>query len=126
MLVRCPGDHECMETPGYLDGVRYPAMKADLVRAATDAGAPPEYLDRLDRLEEDRYEDADSLGRELARSRASSNPHMVALVPQPCEKCGFLRTPGDDHSCIDEKAAFADAVQSITDEFETLDGDTRP
>jgi len=105
----------------YLDSVRYPASKGELIEAATAAGAPPEYLDRLERLKEDRYDDPDLLGRELARSRASSNPSMVALTPEPCPNCGFLRVPGEEHSCLDEKARFAESVRSITDEFETLD-----
>lgn len=101
--------------------MRYPAAKTTLIEAATRAGAPPEYLQRIEDLEQDRYEDADSLGRELARSRAASNPSMVALTPEPCPNCGFLRVPGEEHSCIDEKARFAETVRSTTDEFETPD-----
>ena len=114
------------DAPGYLDGVGYPASKADLIQAATAAGAPPEYLDRLERLEHDRYDDEISLGRELARSRAASNPGLVALTPEPCPNCGFLRMPGKEHSCVEEKAQFADAVRSITDEYPTLDERSEP
>lgn len=122
LRVRRFGDHPIVgDQPKYLDAVSYPAVKSTLVEAAIQAGAPPEFLQRIEDLEQDRYEDADSLGRELSRSRAASNPSMVALTPEPCPTCGFLRVPGEDHSCLDEKAGFAEGVRSITDEFETLD-----
>lgn len=110
-----------MDHAHYLGKVEYPAAKSQLVEVARAAGAPPEFVERLEQLEQDRYEDADSLGRELSRSRASSNPSMVALNPEPCEKCGFLRMPGEEHSCLEEKAQFADGVKSISDEFDTID-----
>lgn len=110
-----------MTDTDYLGKVQYPAAKSQLVDAARAAGAPPEFIERLERLEQDRYEDADSLGRELARSRASSNPSMVALNPEPCENCGFLRMPGQEHSCLEEKAQFADGVKSISDEYDVID-----
>ena len=115
-----------MPDPGYLDAVRYPAGRSELIAAATAAGAPPEFIDRLENLSHDRYDDADTLGRELARSRASSNPANVAITPEPCPNCGFLRVPGEEHSCIEAKARFADTVRGITDEFEIPDESSRP
>lgn len=115
-----------MADHGYLDAVRYPAARSDLISVATAAGAPPEFLQRLEGLSRDRYDDADTLGRELSRSRASSNPANVALTPEPCPNCGFLRIPGEEHSCLEEKAQFADTVRGITDEFEIPDEGSRP
>ena len=114
------------ERARYLAAVEYPVARSELIEAATAAGAPPEFLERLHGLAQDRYEDPDSLGRELVRTRASSNPSMVTLTPEPCPNCGFMRIPGEEHSCLEEKAQFADTVRSITDEFEIPDESTRP
>jgi hypothetical protein len=34
--------------------------------------------------------------------------------------------PGKPHSCIEEKALFAESANKLTDEFETLDESRRP
>ena len=104
-----------------LAGVTFPATKDDLIATALAAGASEEALARVKGLDEGSYDDADQVGRELARTRASSNPSLVAIMPEPCPDCGFLKMPGEPHSCIEEKARFADSVQSVTDEFDTID-----
>jgi hypothetical protein len=109
------------ELLGTLGDVAYPATKDELIAAAFAGGASEEALVRLKALDGDSYDNADQVGRALVRSRASSNPSLVAIVPEPCPECGFLKMPGEPHSCIEEKARFADSVQSVTDEFNTLD-----
>lgn len=104
-----------------LENVSYPATKTQLVEHATAAGARPDQVERLEALSAESYADEDQLGRSLARTRAGSNPGLVAITPEPCEQCGFPRMPGEPHSCVEEKARFAETVQTITDEFETFD-----
>jgi hypothetical protein len=42
-------------------------------------------------------------------------------MAEPCEHCGFMVVPGKPHSCIEEKALFAESANKLTDEFEILD-----
>jgi hypothetical protein len=114
-----PGTGE--EISALLEGVAYPTTKHDLAVAAMERGLPTEILDRIDALPDGRFDDADGVGRELAKSRASSNPALVAIAVEVCETCGFPRRPGEPHSCVEEKARFAESAQRVTDEFETLD-----
>jgi hypothetical protein len=104
-----------------LNDVTYPASRQDLIDSAIAADAPHDLVHRLEALPEDHYANADDLGRDLSRSRAASNPALVALVPEPCEHCGFMVVPGKPHSCIEEKALFAESANKLTDEFEILD-----
>jgi hypothetical protein len=104
-----------------LQDVTYPTTKADLVVVAIAAGARPDLVERLESLPEDGYANADELGRDLSSSRASSNPALVAITLEPCPECGFPRVPGEAHSCIEEKARFAESANRVTDEFEALD-----
>jgi Protein of unknown function (DUF2795) len=104
-----------------LESVSYPTTKPALIAAACDQGLPIELLDRIERLPGGHFLDADEVGRELAKSRASSNPALVAISVQVCETCGFPRRPGEPHSCVEEKARFAESANRVTDEFETLD-----
>ena len=104
-----------------LKDVTYPASRQDLIDSAIAADAPHDLVHRLEALPEDHYANADDLGRDLSRSRAASNPALVALVAEPCEHCGFLVVPGKPHSCIEEKALFAESANKLTDEFEILD-----
>jgi len=104
-----------------LEGVTYPTTKPDLVAAAAARGFPVEFLERIEKLPAGHFLDADEVGRELVKSRASSNPGLVAIIAQPCETCGFPRRPGEPHSCVEEKALFAESANAVTDEFETLD-----
>jgi hypothetical protein len=106
---------------GVLNDVNYPASRQDLIDSAIAADAPHDLVHRLEALPEDRYETADDLGRDLARSRAGSNPALVAIMAEPCEHCGFMVVPGKPHSCIEEKALFAESANKLTDEFEILD-----
>jgi hypothetical protein len=109
-----------------LNDVTYPASRQDLIDSAIAADAPHDLVHRLEALPEDRYENADNLGRDLSRSRAASNPALVAIMAEPCEHCGFLVVPGKPHSCIEEKALFAESANKLTDEFEILDEGREP
>jgi hypothetical protein len=104
-----------------LQTVVFPTTKPELIAAAADLGLPDVILDRIEALSGGRLESADEVGRALSKSRASSNPALVAITAEPCPDCGFPRRPGEAHSCIEEKARFADSANKMTDEFETLD-----
>jgi len=104
-----------------LTGIEYPATRQQLIEAALAGSAPPEVVHRLEALTKERYQDVDELEWELHQSRAETNPSLVAITPEPCEECGFLKTPGKPHSCIEEKARFAETANDLTDEFETQD-----
>jgi hypothetical protein len=104
-----------------LNDVTFPASREQLVEAATAAGARPEIVSRLETLPREHYADQDELGRHLVRSRAESNTGLVTISAEVCESCGFPRYPGKPHSCIEEKARFAESAQSVTDEFEIPD-----
>src|SRR5207247_2499983 len=68
--------------------------------------------------------DAEAACLELVYRRADSNPGLVAISAEVCESCGFARTPGEPHSCIEEKALFSDSVNAVTAEFERFDEST--
>ena len=104
-----------------LENVSYPATKAELISHVLAADARHGLVERLEHLPQGRYENADELGLALSSTRAESNPAMVAIKAEPCEKCGFPIVPGEAHSCIEEKARFAESVQKVTDEFEIID-----
>ena len=114
-------DEHADELTALLEHVAYPTTKAELIAAAAERRLPTAILERLEALPGGRIEDRDQVGRALAKSRASSNPSLVAIMAEPCEKCGFLRKPGEPHSCIEEKARFAESANSVTDEFDTLE-----
>ena len=107
-----------------LESVSYPTTKRELIAAATERDLGSVVVERLAALPSGQLADPGAAGRELARSRAASNPALVAITAEPCEHCGFPRRPGEPHSCIEEKARFAESANSVTDEFEALD-DTR-
>jgi hypothetical protein len=109
------------ELMALLQQVPYPTTKVELIAAATGRNLPAAILERLEALPGEPFEHPDEVGRALAKSRASSNPTLVAITAEPCEKCGFPRKPGEPHSCIEEKARFAESANSVTDEFDTLD-----
>jgi hypothetical protein len=69
-------------------------------------------------LPADRYESADEVARDLVRRRAESNPSLVAITAEPCPDCGFPRVPGQAHSCVEEKARFAESANAMTDRFD--------
>jgi hypothetical protein len=104
-----------------LGDVTYPVAKDALIAKATGADAREDLIHRIYALPDTTFDDEAHLGRALARTRASSNPALVTIDAEPCPNCGFLLVPGRAHSCIEEKARFAEAAQSITNEFETLD-----
>jgi hypothetical protein len=104
-----------------LENATFPATKAELISHAIASDSRHGLVERLEALPQDRYESADELGLALSRSRAESNPAMVAITAKPCENCGFPIVPGEPHSCIEEKARFAESVQKVTDEFEIID-----
>jgi hypothetical protein len=109
------------EIADLLQRVAYPTTKRELIAAAVERGLDAASLARLEGLPGGPMEDPDQVGRELVTSRASSNPALVAITAEPCETCGFPRKPGEPHSCIEEKARFAESANSVTDEFELLD-----
>lgn len=53
-----------------------------------------------------------------------SNLSVIAIIAEPCESCGFPRTAGEAHSCIEEKALFAESVNGVTSTFERFDEST--
>jgi len=108
-----------------LEGVTYPVTRETLLNTAAVAGAPDDQMDRLNLLPDRSFDDAGDLGRELLRARAASNPAMVAIAAEPCPNCGFLMIPGKAHSCIEEKALFAESAQQVTDEFDAIDDSHR-
>jgi len=101
-----------------LDKLDYPATREQLVDGLGAAGVDGATLARVGALPKERYDSADQVSRELFRSRAESNPSLVTISAEPCPNCGFARLPGEPHSCIEEKARFADGARSVTDEFE--------
>lgn len=107
---------------GRLEHVRYPATRSDLIDTAVASGLTPESVARLRSLDPDKhYETADEVAGELVDRRAGSNPSIVAITPEVCERCGFARTPGEAHSCVEEKALFAESVRGVLDSFERID-----
>jgi len=52
---------------GWIDGVTFPASKLDLIDTAENAGAPQDTVERLQRLERERYESREQLEAELSR-----------------------------------------------------------
>lgn len=101
-----------------LDTLDYPATREQLSDRLAAAGADAPTLARVDALPNERYHSADEVKEDLFRTRAESNPSLVAISAEPCPDCGFPRMPGEPHSCIEEKARFADGARSVTDEFE--------
>jgi hypothetical protein len=104
-----------------LENVSFPATKAEIIGHVIAADARHGLVERIEHLPQDRYETADELGRALSSTRAESNPALVAITAEPCENCGFPIVPGEPHSCIEEKARFAESVQGVTEEFEVID-----
>jgi hypothetical protein len=104
-----------------LKDVIYPASRQQLIDAAIATDAPHDLVHRLEALPEERYVNADELARDLVHTRATSNPALVAIQAEPCPQCGFMMVPGKPHSCIEEKARFAESANKVTDEFEILD-----
>jgi hypothetical protein len=107
-----------------LESVSYPTAKRELIAAATERDLASAVVEWLAALPDEQLADPGAVGRALAKSRASSNPALVAVTAEPCEHCGFPRRPGEPHSCIEEKARFAESANSVTEEFQGLD-DTR-
>ena len=105
-----------------LEDLSYPVTKDGLLEAAATANAGRDLIESLELLPNRSFGDADDLGRALRRSRATTNPGIVAINAVPCENCGFPVVPGKPHSCIEEKALFAESVQNVTDEFDSIDG----
>jgi hypothetical protein len=101
--------------------IAYPTTKPDLMAAAIRQGLPVAVLERIEALPAGHIEDADQLGRALAKSRASSNPTLVSITLDVCDTCGFARSPGEPHSCVEEKARFTESANSVTEEFDALD-----
>jgi uncharacterized protein DUF2795 len=101
-----------------LEKLDYPATKAQLIERLAAGGADDATLARVAALPNERYDRAEDVSLDLFRRRAESNPSLVTITPEACPRCGFPRVPGEPHSCIEEKARFAEAAQSVTDEFE--------
>ena len=105
-----------------LQKVPYPTGREALLAAARDDDAPTTVIARLEALPADKeYATVEAVERALSKRRAESNPSIVAVVAEVCETCGFMKVPGEPHSCIEEKAQFAESVKAITDEFESID-----
>jgi hypothetical protein len=56
--------------------------------------------------------------------RPETNSSVVAITAEVCERCGFPRTAGESHSCIEEKALFAESANGVTGTFERIDEST--
>jgi uncharacterized protein DUF2795 len=55
-----------MEGSGrWIDGVKFPASKLELIDTAADANAPQEVVERLQQLEREQYESRKELEQEL-------------------------------------------------------------
>jgi hypothetical protein len=107
-----------------LKRVEYPASREDLIDAAVAGDLTFASVARLQNLEGRRYESADDVSEDLFGRRAESNPSVIAITAEPCERCGFPRTAGEPHSCIEEKALFAESVNAVTGTFERFDEST--
>ncbi|MEA2494666.1 MAG: hypothetical protein QOJ29_2577 [Thermoleophilaceae bacterium] len=103
-----------------LQNVSYPATRQDLIDALARGDAT---LARLEALPKERYDSADEVERDLVMRRAESNPSLVAITIEPCPECGFPRVPGKPHSCVEEKARFAESANAVTDEFDIMDAE---
>lgn len=75
-------------------------------------------------FEFDHPEGAVAVSDDLFGRRAESNQSVVAIIAEPCERCGFPRTAGEAHSCLEEKALFAESVNGVTSTFERFDEST--
>ena len=104
--------------------VEFPAGRDALLAAARADNAPAAVIARLEAIDDHQYETIDAVHRALAKRRAESNPALVSVVPEVCETCGFMKAPGEPHSCIEAKAQFAETVRAITDEFESIEDST--
>ena len=105
----------------HLQNVQFPAGRHELIDAAREAGAPTALISRLEALGDRQYSNVEAVRQGLMRRRAESNPGLVAIAAEVCEQCGFPRMPGKPHSCIEEKARFAESAQAVTDEFDLID-----
>lgn len=106
---------ELLAALGELD---YPATREQLIDRLAARGAESATLARIEALRKERYDSAEEVSQDLVRRRAESNASLVAISAEPCPSCGFPRMPGEPHSCVEEKARFADGARSVTDEFE--------
>jgi hypothetical protein len=103
-----------------LQHVSYPATRQELIEALA-AGDPSDATRaRLESLPGEQYDNADEVARDLVRRRAESNPSLVTISAEPCPDCGFPRIPGQVHSCVEEKARFAESANAVTDQFDSL------
>lgn len=101
-----------------LERLNYPATREQLLDWLAAEGLDGPTLARVEALREGRYASAEQVSEALVERRAESNPSLVAITAEPCPSCGFPRLPGEPHSCIEEKARFAEGARSVTDEFE--------
>ena len=58
------------------------------------------------------------------RRRVETNESIVAITHEACEDCGFPRTAGESHSCVEEKALFTESANAVTATFERIDEST--
>jgi hypothetical protein len=112
------------DIPELLEQVEYPATRQDLIDAAAASDPSPAIVVRLLALESRLYEDAGDVASDLFGGRAESNASLVTITAEPCEHCGFPRMPHESHSCVEEKALFADSANAMTDEFDRFDEST--
>jgi uncharacterized protein DUF2795 len=54
-------------TSGWIESVEFPATKLELIDIASDADVRQEVVERLQRLERERYESREELERELGQ-----------------------------------------------------------
>ena len=64
-------DFDPNDAPRYLEGVEYPASKADLISAAEENDAPDEFVERLGTLGRPSFESEDAVVTELGASPTS-------------------------------------------------------
>jgi hypothetical protein len=107
-----------------LQHVEYPATRQQLIDQAAASGLTFAGVSRLQALESRRYQSVDDVSDDLFGRRAESNPSVVAITAEVCERCGFPRTAGELHSCIEQKALFAESANGVTETFERLDEST--
>lgn len=67
------GTRSAGDVAEHLEGVDFPARREELVRQARGNNAPPEVVDRLERLDEDTYTEMAEVRRALGGNRAPSD-----------------------------------------------------
>jgi hypothetical protein len=55
------GGHSPADLPRYLDGIRFPASRMDLIQHARQHHADPEMIEKLEEIPDDQYDSMDEV-----------------------------------------------------------------